>query len=692
MDKKRILIACSHFWPSVGGLETSMGQLGSELVADGYDVTVLTLAFPARSADVRQGVRIVSVAMAQLQGAIRAAVASGEYDACLLIQDPLGTIPWSIEGLARPARTRVLVQPIINEDGYARWKDNAEFRQRLAAILKSADAALTMTKSGPDQRFMLEAGVEPVYLPNASAQLAPAGDFRAQFGIPAERFLILHVANLYWVKNHVGLIDALAGMPADWQLVMIGNPTGASDCVEAVQAKLASRPDVRFIPGLPPEWIAAAMQAADVVVLASHGEGSPITLLEAMSQRKPWLATPTCGAANDHLGGLICPLSEFKARLHQLAAQPELRRALGELSYAHWQQCYAWPVVLQGWKDLIETGRLQRSFAPSAQLLERQQQLRQTLDEAAPAAPLPPMNTATTPLVSVVVIIYNHAKYLQKTLDSVEAQAIDGALEIILHDDCSSDNSAEICRQFAARSRHTVKLILQAQNKVGRQIGIWPEIYSQCSGEYIAICDGDDFWLHPHKLAQQCQGLALLPDVDLTFHKAARIHWQSEAVTGYLGDYGEEPRLFPVTAVIEGDGGFIPTPSIMFRRALVQRMPPWYFDHLPAGDYVLQVFGALRGGALYLPMSAAAYREGDPTSWSQQTTADVEKVNRFDRTFIELLFQLRGSLPPQYGPNVDKLMLGRFLLYCQRCFVHDKLGDVAPMTALIERGRGHAPA
>lgn len=678
MDKKRILIACSHFWPSVGGLETSMGQLGSELVADGYDVTVMTLAFPARTADVHQGVRIVSVAMAELQGAIRAAVASGEYDACLLIQDPLGTIPWSIEGLARPARTRVLVQPIINEDGYARWKDNAEFRQRLAAILKNADAALTMTKSGPDQRFMLEAGVEPVYLPNASAQLAPAGDFRAQFGIPAERFLILHVANLYWVKNHVGLIDALAGMPADWQLVMIGNPTGASDCVEAVQAKLASRPEVRFIPGLPPEWVAAAMQAADVVVLASHGEGSPITLLEAMSQRKPWLATPTCGAANDHLGGLICPLSEFQARLRQLAAQPALRQALGELSYAHWQQCYAWPVVLQGWKDLIDTGRLQRSFAPDPALVARQQQLVQALGEA-------------PPLVSVVVIVYNHARYLEKALDAIEVQELAGGLEIVIHDDCSTDGSAEICRQFAARSRHRVKLILQPQNKIGRQLGIWRDIYRQCSGTYIAISDGDDFWMHPHKLAQQCQALDLLPQVDLAFHKTARVHWQNDGVLGYLGDYGEEPRLFSVHEVIEGDGGFVPTPSIMFRRALVQTLPDWYFEHVAAGDYCLQVFAALRGGAVYLPMCAAAYRQGDPTSWSQQTTADIHKVNRFDYNFTAMLFQLQDSLPAHCVPSIERLMLGRFLQFCQRCFLHGRLDDVAPLAALIGQRRNSAP-
>lgn len=358
-----------------------MGQFSGELVKAGYEVTVMTLAFPARTADVYQGVRIAGVAMAEFSGAIRAAVASGAYGTCILIQDPLGNIIWSVEGLTRPPHTRLLIQPIINEDGYGRWSGNADFSARLGAIFKAADVPLVMTKSGPDTRFMRAAGVDAVYLPNATTQVAPAGDFRTQFGIAPERFLVLHVANLFWVKNHIGLIDALPDMPPSWQLVMVGNMTGA-DCVEAVTAKLATRPDIKFIPGLPREWVAAAMQAADVVVLASHGEGSPITILEAMSHRKPWLATPQCGAANDHVGGVICELADFKAHLQVLADHPAIRQSLGELSYIHWKECYSWPVAIRGWLDLIEEGRLRRPFELEPALLDEMRAVRQRIDAA----------------------------------------------------------------------------------------------------------------------------------------------------------------------------------------------------------------------------------------------------------------------------------------------------------------------
>jgi glycosyltransferase involved in cell wall biosynthesis len=379
---RKILIVCSHYWPSVGGLEVSMGQLSVELVAAGYPVTVLTQAFPGRSGDSHAGVRIISIGQREFPWAIREAVGSGAFDVCVLVQDPLGVIIWSVEGLQAPTHVRVLIQPIINEDGYARWKDHREFRQRLAAILKAADAVLVMTRSGPDVRYMQEAGIDFAYLPNATTEVAPAGDFRGRFGIAQDRFMILHVANLYPVKNHVGLIDALQALPPDWQLVMIGHPAGSAEYVNAVGSRLAARPDILFIPGLPPEWISAAMGACDVKVLASHGEGSPITLLEAMVKRKPWLATPHCGAANDHLGGFIAELGQFRAVLGALARDTSMREELGRISYQHWTRCHAWKVVLQGWIDLIESGRLRRDFNPDAGLGARMQTQRLRLAHA----------------------------------------------------------------------------------------------------------------------------------------------------------------------------------------------------------------------------------------------------------------------------------------------------------------------
>ena len=132
------------------------------------------------------------------------------------------------------------------------------------------------------------------------------------------------------------------------------------------------------------------MIAADVVVLASKGEVSPVTLLEAMSHGKPWLATPDCGAANEHGGGVVAPLAQFPELLRRLRASPQTARALGRAGYRHWQTCYSWPAVLPGWEELIETGALKRSYALPTEVWAKMRALRDELGdfEIAPDAPL----------------------------------------------------------------------------------------------------------------------------------------------------------------------------------------------------------------------------------------------------------------------------------------------------------------
>jgi glycosyltransferase involved in cell wall biosynthesis len=358
---KRVVIACSHFWPSVGGLESRVEMFSSQLVLAGYQVTVLTLDFPGRTSDLRNGVRIQGVIPGQRIGfvhswpyAVRRAVRSGRYDACILIQDPQCEIIWSMEGGTPPPGTRLIIQPIINADGYARWRDNARFSGGLAGIMKSAAAAVVMTRSGPDTTFMADHGIPSVYIPNATVVAAPDGNFRTRHGIPAESFLILHVANLYWVKNHLGLLESLHRLPACWKLVLIGNPTGEPECAQAVGEALAGRPEILYLPGLNRDGVSSAMAEADVMVLSSLGEGAPNTILEAMAHAKPWLATPECGAANDHAGGIICPLADFFAHLSVLQDSPTLRAQLGAAGYRHWQEALSWPQVIDAWIGLIE--------------------------------------------------------------------------------------------------------------------------------------------------------------------------------------------------------------------------------------------------------------------------------------------------------------------------------------------------
>lgn len=104
-------------------------------------------------------------------------------------------------------------------------------------------------------------------------------------------------------------------------------------------------------------------------------------------------------------------------------------------------------------------------------------------------------------LVSVAVITYNMEKYLPSLLDSILKQKVDFEYEIVIDDDCSPDNSRKIIREYAAKYSNIIKPIYRDKN-VGGSRNMYG-VLKQCTGKYIAILEGDDFWEADDKLQYQ---------------------------------------------------------------------------------------------------------------------------------------------------------------------------------------------
>ncbi len=116
----------------------------------------------------------------------------------------------------------------------------------------------------------------------------------------------------------------------------------------------------------------------------------------------------------------------------------------------------------------------------------------------------------TTPFVSIICTVYNKEPWLKKTIDSFLAQQTEFAYEIILVDDASSDGSRSIIQDYQANYPDLIRAFYQDENQ-----GIsktWVSICKEARGQYIARCDGDDFWLDPLKLQKQVDLLESKPD------------------------------------------------------------------------------------------------------------------------------------------------------------------------------------
>lgn len=125
-----------------------------------------------------------------------------------------------------------------------------------------------------------------------------------------------------------------------------------------------------------------------------------------------------------------------------------------------------------------------------------------------------------TPLVSICCITYNHAQFIRKCLDGFLMQKTDFPIEILIHDDCSTDGTTEIVREYEAKYPDLIFPLYEEENQY--QQGKAAEIdfynYRRARGKYIAYCEGDDYWTDPLKLQKQVDFMEANPEYSVCFH------------------------------------------------------------------------------------------------------------------------------------------------------------------------------
>lgn len=220
-----------------------------------------------------------------------------------------------------------------------------------------------------------------------------------------------------------------------------------------------------------------------------------------------------------------------------------------------------------------------------------------------------------TPIVSIKCLTYNQQDYIRDALDSFLSQRTSFPFEIVVHDDASTDETANIIRSYAKKYPKIIVPIIEIENQYSKKNGILNQIVnSKLRGKYIAYCEGDDYWTDSGKIQRQFELMESNPDVDICAHTVQKVDANSGKICGYI-----QPSLhdciFSAEDVIMGGGGFVGTNSLFFRRDILYNEPR--FRKMLEIDYTLQVEGALRGGMLYMDSCMSAYRVLAKNSWSQ---------------------------------------------------------------------------
>ncbi len=256
------------------------------------------------------------------------------------------------------------------------------------------------------------------------------------------------------------------------------------------------------------------------------------------------------------------------------------------------------------------------------------------MTDCAPALPLAQQRWPhdAMPVVSVLVPAYNHERFLGQCLDGILRQVTGFPVEVIVHDDASTDATARIIEAYAKNCPLVIKPVLQKTNQLSRQKKIRAQLTGAFRGEFIAHCDGDDIWQDPYKLAKQVAFLRGHPEYVLCYHAAARVDEAGRRLENGRGRRKDERDFTPAQLRQLGSGAIL-LGTLVYRNVPIE-FPPEY-DLAPNGDHFLPILLAAHGGAKFLDdIAPLAYRQHDGGLWSSKSKE--EQARMYLRSYLQI--------------------------------------------------------
>jgi len=236
----------------------------------------------------------------------------------------------------------------------------------------------------------------------------------------------------------------------------------------------------------------------------------------------------------------------------------------------------------------------------------------------------------TVPIVSICCTTYNHEKFIRKCLDGFLMQETTFPVEVLINDDASTDRTADIIREYENNYPHIIRPIYQVENQYSKGKKPNPSFnYPRSNGKYIALCEGDDYWIHPQKLLKQIYFLEANDDYSICFHNAKILN-NGNLVDNYLKKIG--PDTTNITDLAKDN--YIYTASSLVRNYYSKGLPG-YFESCQVGDYPFLLFAAQTGKIKFIDECMSVYRIHEGGVWSTKTT--IEKLESSAAIFKHLM-------------------------------------------------------
>jgi glycosyltransferase involved in cell wall biosynthesis len=242
------------------------------------------------------------------------------------------------------------------------------------------------------------------------------------------------------------------------------------------------------------------------------------------------------------------------------------------------------------------------------------------------------------PLVSISCITYNHEKYIEDAIEGFLIQETNFPFEVLIHDDASTDNTANIIKRYKKKYPNLIKPIYQKENQYSKRNPIYISVglYNISKGKYIALCEGDDYWTHPKKLHIQADFMEKNEDYSLCFHAAK-----------FISNKKEKNCFLSNKNFIINKGDFYshkgfynhpPTASFFLRKKYIINLPKWFYDS-PVGDIPLKLILSEKGNLYYINKIMSIRRVNVNGSWNNRIISNYNMKIKHYNEMIKMLIE-----------------------------------------------------
>lgn len=253
-------------------------------------------------------------------------------------------------------------------------------------------------------------------------------------------------------------------------------------------------------------------------------------------------------------------------------------------------------------------------------------------------------------MVSIVCNTYNHEKYIRDALDGFVKQETDFAYEVLIHDDASTDQTAQIIKQYEKQFPELIKPIYQTENQYCKHDGTISRLQNaRAQGKYIATCEGDDYWTDPHKLQKQYDFMEKHPEYSMC---GCSSQWLN-VLTGKVQQRGTTTTDKDVSFedfLLPKHGRPFLYASFFCRAEIWKSRPNWGF---PVGDLPATYYAAIKGKVRMLADTMCVYRWFSEGSWTVRMYGDKERSSYFVK-MIDALNNMNKDTDYAYNEIIQR--------------------------------------